>query len=71
MDELIKILSKMSDDIQELKTWKSEMSKHFKQEQDEQQPLDTVAEFNRFITEKRAQIAREQQELSKLHSMLV
>lgn len=69
MEELVKILTQMSSDIDELKKWKSELDARVKAE-DEAQAASQV-EFEKFIADKKSEEAKRAADAEALKAMMM
>ena len=69
MEELVKILTQMSSDIDELKKWKSELDARVKAE-DEAQAASQV-EFEKFIADNKSEEAKRAADAEALKAMMM
>lgn len=68
MSDLVDILSKMSQDIDSLKEWRKSMQEA---KQEDAGEVDTIKEFNQYITERRERENREARDIEELRKMMV
>ena len=69
MEELIKILSEMHQDIEALKMWKYEQDTRLKEADEE--AARTQAEFEKFINQRKSEEARRAADEAELKKMMI